>query len=141
MTVRFTKLGADGAPTDADGHLAVRVDHPLLATPLIVTAHRSPKELTFKQAMKWAEELDINGWQWRLPTVEEAFLIPDRSKCPSLDLAYFPDFEAYEWIWTSTVDAASPSEFAWGVFLVDGNSDRLHQSYRYHVRAVRAGQF
>ena len=35
---------------------------------------------------------------------------------------------------------ASPSEYAWNVNLDDGNSNRNHQSYHNHVRAVRAGE-
>ena len=140
---RYTKLDASGValPADATGHNAVQVDHPLLACPLIVTAHRSSKEMTWKQAAKWAEGLDINGWSWRLPTVEEAFLIPDRSKYPALDVNFFPDFESYEWIWTSTPDAEAPSGCAWFVGLGGGGSGRDYQTDHGHVRAVRAGQF
>lgn len=140
---RYTKLDASGAalPADATGHNAVQVDHPLLARPLIVTAHRAAKEMTWKQTAKWAEGLDVNGWSWRLPTVEEAFLIPDRSKHPALDVNFFPDFADYEWIWTSTPDAESPAGYAWFVYLGHGVSGRFNQSFRGHVRAVRAGQF
>jgi hypothetical protein len=139
----YTKLGADGEvlSPDATGHQAVRVEHPLLAKPLIFTAYHSPKELTYKQAMKWAESLDVNGWAWRAPTVEEAFFLPDRLKYPALDPNFFPDFSGYEWNWTSTLDAASPSECAWMVDLSDGYSGRGLQSGRTFVRAVRAGQF
>jgi hypothetical protein len=137
-----TKIGRDGQdlPADAPDHVAVRIEHPLLARPLIVTAHRSPKEMTWKQAAKWAESLDVNGWSWRLPTVEEAFFIPDRSKYPALDANFFPDFAGYEWIWTSTPDAETPAGYAWFVNLGGGASDRDGRSYRSHVRAVRAGQ-
>jgi hypothetical protein len=140
----YTKLAADGTelPADATGHLAVRVEHTLLAKPIIVTAQRSPERMTWEQAKKWAESLDTNGWQWRLPTVEEAFLICDRSRAtlPALPPEYFPDCEG-EAIWTGTVDAESPSGYAWSVFLRLGNSFWDGQSYHGHVRAVRAGQF
>lgn len=138
----YTKLAADGTdlPADATGHLAVRVEHPLLAKPIIVTALRSPKELTWKQAAKWAEGLDTNGWSWRLPTVEEAMFIPDRSKYPAVDTSFFPDFTDYEWIWTSTIDAESPSGCAWLVALRYGYVLRDDQTAHGHVRAVRAGQ-
>lgn len=138
----YTKLDSTGAdlPPESDGHLAVRVNHPLLASSLIVTAHHAPNEMNYKQAIKWAASLDINGWSWRLPTVEEAFFIPNRSKYPALDKSYFPDFEGYEWIWASTVDAEAPSACAWGVGLGGGGSDRGHQGCRSYVRAVRASQ-
>ncbi len=140
--IRYTKLAADGSdlPPDATGHEAVRVDHDLLALPMIWTAHRSPKELTWAQAKKWADGLEINGWSWRLPTVEEAFLLCDRSRAatPALDPAYFPDCDG-EWIWTGTV-AAAPAGYAWSVFLGDGFSGRGGRVYRGRVRAVRASQ-
>lgn len=145
MTTRYIKLSADGSdlPADAAGHAAVRIEHPLLARPLIVTAQRSAKRLNWKQAAKWAEGLSINDWEWRLPTVEEAFFIPDRSRYPAYDTSFFPDCEG-EWIWTSTADAedpSGPSGYAWGVALSLGNSGRYPQNNYYFVRAVRAGQF
>lgn len=138
----YTKLAADGSdlPADATDHKAVRVEHSALVLPLIVTAHHAPKEMTWKAAKKWAESLDINGWSWRLPTVEEAMFIPDRSKYPAVDVNFFPDFKGYEWIWTSTPDAESPSDDAWIVFLHGGSVLRNNQTTHYYVRAVRAGQ-
>lgn len=142
--ITYTNLAADGSdlPADATGHLAVRVDRDILAAPLIVTAHRSPKAMTWSQAKKWAESLDINGWSWRLPTVEEAFLMVDRGRAaePALPPEFFPECDG-EWIWTGTEDAQPPSGYAWFVLLYGGVSDRLHRDGRLHVRAVRAGQF
>ena len=141
---KYTKLAGDGSdlPAEATDHKAVRVEHPLLARPLIWTAHRSPKTMTWSQAKEWAEKLDTNGWSWRLPTVEEAFFLPDRSRTtyPLVDPAYFPDCEG-EWIWTSTEDLVPPAGVAWIVLLSLGHSYRLVQALRGHVRAVRSGQF
>jgi len=140
----YTKIGADGAAllADATGHQAVRVDHPLLARPMIWTAQRSPDALTWKQAKAWAEGLTLHGWQWRLPTVEEAFLLCDRTRTerPMVPVEFFPDCKG-EWIWTSTEDLTSPAGFAWYVYLYLGFSAYYDQSYHFHVRAVRAGQF
>jgi len=140
---KLTKLAADGTdlPADAAGHLAVRLDHGLLAQPIVWTAHRSEKRLTWKQAVKWAEKLDINGWSWRLPTVEEAFLLPDRSRTEYalVDPAFFPDCDG-EWIWTSTEDLVPPSGCAWSVGLAYGYSGLGPRSNRGRVRAVRVGQ-
>ncbi len=139
-----TKIGRDGQdlPDDATDHVAVRIERPLLAQPLIVTAQAAPKTMTWKQAAKWAESLDLCGWSWRLPTVEEAFMIPDRSKYPAVDAGFFTDFDLkrYEWIWTSTPDADDPAGDAWYVYLYYGGSHRGGQGGHYHVRAVRAGQ-
>ncbi len=139
--IRYTKLSSDGAdlPADAADHVAVRVDHDLLAKPVIWTAHRSPKEMGWAEAKAWAEGLTINGWSWRLPTVEEAFLLCDRTRVyQALDPLYFPDCDG-EWIWTATV-APAPAGYAWFVDLVDGYSDRGRQDGQGRVRAVRAGQ-
>jgi hypothetical protein len=141
----YTKLAADGTdlPADATGHLAVRVEHPLLARPIIVSAYRSSKRMPHVEAMKYAEAMDAYGWAWRAPSVEEALFIPDRSKFPALDKNFFPDFDAeeYEPIWTSSPDAESPSGYAWLVYLYDGDSGRFRHSYQYFVRGVRAGQY
>lgn len=138
----YTKLAADGSdlPADATDHKAVRIEHSMLVLPIIVTSHHAPKEMSWKAAKAWAESLDINGWSWRLPTVEEAMFIPDRSKYPAIDKSFFPDFEGWEYIWTSTPDAESPSDCAWIVNLHDGDVDRHGQANHGDVRAVRAGQ-
>ncbi len=138
---RYFALDADGNVIPAGDHLAVRIENDLLARPLIVPARRSPKELNWKAGKKYAETLDTCGWSWRLPTVEEAMFIPDRAKYPALPKEFFPDFEGYEWIWTSTVDAEDPSDGAWYVGLSLGLVGRDHQAFHYLVRAVRAGQF
>jgi hypothetical protein len=136
----YTKLAADLSPVDTD-HQIVRIEHPLLVVPLLVTAHFAPKEMTWKAAKKWAESLDLGGLAWRLPTIEEAFFIPDRSKYPAYDSTVFVGAkEKYPWIWTSTVDADDPSGFAWDVYLHDGDSGRFYQDGLYLVLAVRAGQ-
>ncbi len=136
----YTKLGADLSPVDTD-HQIVRVEHSLLAAPLFVTAHFAPKEMSWKAAKKWAESLELGGLAWRLPTVEEAFFIPDRSKYPAYDSTVFIGTKvSYPWIWTSTLDAEDPSGCAWDVYLLVGDSDRHYQGYRAHVLAVRAGQ-
>jgi hypothetical protein len=141
----YTKLAANGSDLPADStekHLAVRVDHPLLAKPIIVAAYRASDRITWKNAAKKAEAHDAYGWQWRLPSVEELFLIADRTNpVDELDKNFFPDAKGYEWTWSSTVDAESPSVLAWLVNLGYGGSDRYDQSYGDYVRAVRAGQF
>jgi hypothetical protein len=144
MKPTYTKLAADGSHLPADStekHLAVRVDHPLLKEPIIVAAYRASDSCTFKGAKAKAEAHDAYGWRWRLPRVEELFLIVDRSN-PSerLDPNFFPDADGWEYTWSNTVDAESPSDYAWNVNLGDGNAYRANQSYRNRVRAVRAGQ-
>lgn len=141
----YTKLAADGSDLPVDStekHLAVRVDHPLLKVPIIVAAYRAGDSVTWKNAAKKAEAHDAYGWQWRLPTVEELFLVADRTNpLDELDKNFFPDAKGYEYTWSSTVDAESPSVYAWLVDLGYGSSGRDFQSSGGNVRAVRAGQF
>ncbi len=139
MKPTYINIDANNQPT-SDAHQAVRVEHPLLATPIIVTAARSPKRMTHEEAVKWAESLDINGWSWRLPTVEEAFLICDRTREDNvLPPENFPDCEG-EYIWTST-PAAWNSGAAWFVSLEYGDSLWYARGLDSRARAVRAGQF
>jgi hypothetical protein len=145
MKPTYTKLAADGSDLPADStekHLAVRVDHPLLKAPIIIAAYRAADSVPFKKAAAAAEKHDAYGWQWRLPTVEELFLVADRTNPDEqLDKNFFPDAKGYEWTWSSTVDAESPSDCAWYVLLGYGLSGRYSQGSHDDVRAVRAGQF
>jgi hypothetical protein len=136
----YTKLGADLSPVDTD-HQIVRIEHPLLAAPLFVTAHFAPKAMSWTAAKKWAESLELGGLAWRLPTVEEAFFIPDRSKYPAYDSTVFVGAkDRYPWIWTSTLGVEDPSGVAWYVLLGFGSSGRYFRGARLRVLAVRAGQ-
>lgn len=135
----YINVDAENLPT-TEPHQAVRVEHELLARPIIVTAHRSPPAMTHGDAAKWAESLDIYGWSWRLPTVEEAFLICDRTRKDAvLPPEHFPDCDG-EWIWTST-PTGWKSGAAWGVILGSGGSGWGGRGFDGLARAVRAGQF
>ncbi|MDE2103245.1 MAG: DUF1566 domain-containing protein [Patescibacteria group bacterium] len=140
---KLTKLdgAGDPLPDDAAGHLAVKLERDILAHPIVWAAQRSTEHLTWEEAKKWAGSLTINGWNWRLPTAEEAFLLCDRSRTeyPVVDPKFFPDCDG-EWIWTSTEDLVPPAGCAWLVGLDDGYSGRLDQVNHSRVRAVRAGQ-
>lgn len=140
----YTAIDAHGQRVELGQHQVVRVENPLLSRPIIVTALHAPKQMTWEEAKVWAETLNLFGWSWRLPTVEEAFFIADRSKHPATPKEFFPDLEQYEWMWTGTVDAedllvdAAPG-YAWNVNLCYGLSNRDRQDAHFLVRAVRAG--
>jgi hypothetical protein len=73
---------------------------------------------------------------WRLPTVEELFVIADRSKFPpAADADGFPDMKS-DWYWTST-PCTGGAGWAWGVGFGYGVSHWLNPSYYAFVRAVR----
>jgi hypothetical protein len=140
MKPNYFSVDANNQPQTDGQHQAVRVEQPLLAHPIFVTAQRSPERMTHEEAMKWAEGLTINGWSWRLPTAEEAFLICDRTiQDPALPKENFPDCEG-EYIWTSTPTAWNAGA-AWVVFLSFGFSGWSGYSGQCLARAVRAGQF
>jgi hypothetical protein len=77
---------------------------------------------------------------WRLPEVEELFLLHDRSRYnPAIDTEFFPSCKS-EWYWTSTDDASEdehPSAYAWIVGGGYGNSHISHRDSSSRVRAVR----
>jgi len=145
---KYTKLDAnleplpDDHPNEGDGkHLAVRVEHPLLVGSIIVSAYRASDRSTSKDAKVVAEKFSALGKSWRLPSVEEAFFISDRTRSEvGLDPNFFPDADSYEPTWTADVDSTSPSGFAWSVNLGVGYCDWDGQSLRDHVRPVLAGQ-
>ena len=136
---RFTKLNAKSQdlPADATDHVAVRDN----TTGVIWQAGDSEKRLTHKQAEAYVKKLRLLGQKdWRLPTVEELFLLADRSKtAPAIDQAYFPTCKS-SWYWTGTLYAASPADYAWIVYFYFGHSSWHGRDSDYFVRAVRPGQ-
>jgi len=81
---------------------------------------------------------------WRLPEVEELFLLADRSRCsPAIDTAAFPTCQS-DWYWTATDDASEEkdedtgySDYAWFVYFGSGSSDVGGRGDGGRVRAVR----
>ena len=99
------------------------------------------KRKTFKTAATSVKKLAIGGFKdWRLPTVEELFLLADRTrKDPAIDTDFFPDTPS-DWFWSSTVLAGSPAGCAWCVYFGYGSGHWGVQGNESYVRAVRAGQ-
>jgi hypothetical protein len=75
---------------------------------------------------------------WRLPDVEELFLLADRTRRePAIDTAFFPDTHS-DWYWTRTIAAGAPRA-AWLVCFNGGSSGSFHRgSDLAFVRAVRS---
>lgn len=112
-------------------------------TDLLLDLQRSPtlttECVTHADAEKACAECRVGDHtDWRLPTIEELFLLADRSKHnPAIDTEAFPDTKS-DWYWSSTIHAAD-SDYAWIVSFRDGVA-----SYDYRgdgdafVRAVRS---
>ena len=137
-TPRFIKIGEDGAllPADATSWVAVLDTKTNLMWAVEILPHRP-----FKEALEAPKSLTTAGFKdWRLATVEELFCLADRSRYePAIDTNYFPETPS-SWFWSSTVDASSPSGFAWSVGFYSGDSGWGSQDGGGFVRAVRPGQ-
>ena len=134
----FQKIGADGAqlPDNATDHAAVLDTRTNL---MWAASDVTDKPLPFKKCGVACEKLTLAGFtDWRMPTVDELFALADRSRYnPAIDTAAFPSCTG-GWYWSSTVDASSPSDFAWLVFFLNGLAGYLHQDGNGRVRAVRS---
>jgi hypothetical protein len=135
---RFRKVSDAGSllATDADEWVAV-LD---TKTNLMWTVE-SVQVCNFKAAQEVPATLSTAGFKdWRMPTVEELFLLADRTRVsPAIDTTFFPGCKS-DWYWTSTVYAPSPGGYAWFVLFYDGYSGWGNQLGEGFVRAVRAGQ-
>ena len=134
----FRKISQDGRmlPADASEWVAV-----LDTQSNLMWAVEVLPQQTFAAAAESVAHLTTAGFaDWRVPTVEELFCLADRTRrWPAIDTGYFPETPS-DWFWSSTVDAASPSDYAWVVGFDDGNSHWGYQDYEGFVRAVRPGQ-
>ena len=134
---RFSKLDLRGNVTTAADYVAVYDSETNL------TWSRKPLEcgaVNWKDALTAASNYRLFGKDdWRAPTVKERVSIVDYAQ---FGPALYPEFDAggASWEWTSTVDAESPSDYAWVVYLHGGFVLRGGQTYHGYVRAVRAGQ-
>jgi hypothetical protein len=135
---RFTKIGADGAKLADD---AAEWDAVLDNTTQLIWTVKETARYTWKKAAAAVKKLDTAGFtDWRLPTVEELFLLADRTKhSPAIDTTFFPDCKS-DWYWTATPAACSPGGFAWLVVFSFGFASWYHQVNANFVRAVRASQ-
>ena len=135
---RFIKIGSDGAQLAQDAAEWVAV----LDTKqgLMFTVAES-KEMEQPEAVEYVKTLKVGMFSdWRLPSVEELFLLADRSRhSPAIDTEYFPACKS-DWYWTETRAAYSPGVFAWYVSFYDGGASWGVQGYGGFVRACRPGQ-
>ncbi len=135
---RFIKIGEDGERLSADAAKWLAVFD---SKQNLMFSVEETERLTHKKALQHVEALELCGFKdWRLPTVEELFLLADRTRVePAIDTAFFPNCKS-EWYWTATLWAPSPGDYAWFVSFYGGSSGWSGRAGGYHVRAVRAGQ-
>lgn len=133
---RFTRYDLHGKVVQSGGIAVYDAEMNLTWT-------RAPLEcgaVSHKDAMKACAEFRLFGHtDWRAPTIKQRVSINDYAKFgPALYQEFDAGGASYEW--TCDVDAEDPSGCAWFVLLRYGTVDRSSQSYRYYVRALRAGQ-
>jgi hypothetical protein len=138
MKPTYTKLAADGSalpddhPNDGPGEAPGRARR---APDACEADHRRPRigallgARPSRRRGELAAQHTAYGWTWRAGGLEEFFFVSDRTRTQvGLDVEFFPDADGYEGTWTSDVDASSPSDCAWGVYLGDGDADWYFQS-------------
>jgi hypothetical protein len=136
---RFVKLNQQFQPLPADAQ-----NHPFVLDTLqnliFTVNHVADGEVDHAAAEKACAECDWGGvTDWRLPTVEELFLICDRSKHdPAIDTDFFPGTKS-DWYWTGTPAAWNPASAAWVVSLGYGFAYYYGRANDAFVRAVRSG--
>ena len=133
---RFIKIGEDGSLLAPDATEWVAV---LDTKSNLMWAVEVLPQQTFAAAAESVAHLTTAGFaDWRVPTVEELFCLADRTRrMPAIDTDYFPEAPS-GWFWSSTLDASSPSDYAWGVYFDFGVSGWRGQSGEGFVRAVRS---
>ena len=137
---RFIKLDQqdqplpDDAPFENVGGILVKHANVIVAPFLLNDGQRA----NYADAVKIADGCAHLDKRWRLPEVEELFLIPDRSKYnPAIDTNFFPFLADGGWAWSNTKDA-SVSSYAWYVYFSYGHSYYGAQSNGALVLAVRS---
>ena len=113
------------------------------ATGLMWTKADSGKTMNWRQALKWAEDLDCGGFSdWRLPNAKELQSIVDYARCPDVtgSAALDPIFEItamtneagqkdYAFYWTSTSHCGATRAQA-AVYIAFGRSPGWMQDRR-----------
>lgn len=140
---RFIKIGSDGKPLPPDAKewdvvADSRTGLMWAVEPIKVS---NWKAATVKKTEAKVTELRLGGFDdWRIPSVEELFLLADRTRTsPAIDTDFFPDCPS-DWFWTSTPWASAPAFYAWFVYFYDGYAGCSVRNYDGFVRAVRGGQ-
>lgn len=91
---------------------------------------------TWEQAQLRCQDLDLDGFGWRAPSVKELQTLVDETRVdPSIDPTPFP-FTALTRYWTSTVRASNTAQ-AWLVSFARGSTVLEDVKNVHPVRCVR----
>lgn len=96
----------------------------------------SQERLNYAQAEEFVAELNKEQYlNWRLPTVEELFLLVDRTRSnPAINPLFKCESAGF---WSSTPYAAGNTDYAWFVGFYNGNVSGSYRDSDYFVRPVR----
>lgn len=139
---RYTKLDAAGQPTESADYVAIRAaffNYDTMKLEWLIWSRDVIEVDDFADAQRKASEVTLCGQVCRAPTIQELQSIVDFTRYePAID----PIFNApkYGWCWSSTVDAESPSGYAWFVGFANGNSLYYGRHGDGFVRAVCVSQ-
>jgi len=135
---RFIKIGVEGKDLPADAADWQAVKDTVSGLMWTVKERKAKSHAAAEAVVK--EMKDAGFDDWRMPTIEELFLLADRSRTnPAIDTALFPGCKS-DWYWSSTPYAASPAGYAWIVYFGYGYAYWLHRDNEGFVRAVRPSQ-
>jgi hypothetical protein len=132
----FTKLDSSGnsLPIEATTWVGVLDNRTDLIWPRKLKI--CDDSLPWKKAIAAADSFSVCGMPARAATVEEAFMLADRSKRnPAIDTRFF-DVDTDDWYWTSTPLAGVEESHAWSVYFGNGYADYHYQLYEAFVLAV-----
>lgn len=97
------------------------------------------KKVNWKDAIKYCNELSLDGEGWRLPNKNELLSIVDYTSFnPSIDTSVFENTTSL-YYWSSTT-YANDITYAWYVYFNFGNSYYLTTTNNSYVRCVRFRQ-
>ena len=139
MQSRFIKLDAQAGTLPAEAKEHAIVAEPARGLQWAAQLLCDGRRVKHKGAMEAAAACRLGGFtDWRLPTVEELFVLADRSRFdPAIDTDAFPNTPP-NFHWASTPVAEDP-EYAWGVYFNNGDSYIDHRDYNHgFVRACRS---